>query len=169
MKRKLLAVLSAAVMLAAAFSLSAAAEGYPFWHSLLQKTPKEPTVSIRWAEDVQALPAEHEEYHAESDDPQTLVLLSTDGTVTDFQLLSLCFTGADNNGNLLFDETPVWSIDSLTPGRPLLASLVFYGDIPNNGISYIDPSGRRRTFAVGVSGMDGSAELIEYGPAVSSK
>lgn len=48
-----------------------------------------------------------------------------------------------------------------TPERPLEASLVFLGDIPNNGISFTDADGNVKYCAVDMSGMDGSLILWE--------
>ena len=43
-----------------------------------------------------------------------------------------------------------------------MVKTVFYGLIPNNGISYVDETGATRTFAVDMSGEDGSLYLWEF-------
>lgn len=43
-----------------------------------------------------------------------------------------------------------------------VAGLEFPGDMPSNGISYVDADGVTRNFAVDMSGMDGSLFLWEF-------
>ena len=38
----------------------------------------------------------------------------------------------------------------------------FFGDLPNNGVSYVGEDGATRNFAVNVSGEDGSLMLTEF-------
>ena len=47
----------------------------------------------------------------------------------------------------------------LMPDCPLVVQGVFYGSIPNWGVSYEDETGEVRTYSVAVSGMDGSIVL----------
>ena len=66
------------------------------------------------------------------------------------------------NDTLTYSARELYTLTSLTPERPLVVTMVFYGDTPNNGISYVDANGQVRRFALGQSGMDGSLYLNEF-------
>lgn len=44
----------------------------------------------------------------------------------------------------------------LNPGIPLVAGVVFYGDMTTYGLSFMDEGGNMRSFAFSISGKDGS-------------
>ncbi len=94
-------------------------------------------------------------------DSQVHVLFSTSETVTDFKLLSLTLEDSEN-GDFTFAAQEVYSLKELTPNQPLAAGLEFIGDIPNNGISYVDTDGVTRRYAVDMSGRDSSLFLWEF-------
>ena len=54
-----------------------------------------------------------------------------------------------------------YTLDELTPERPLAAKLTFAGDIPNNGVAFLDSAGTEHVYAVELSGKDGSLVLWE--------
>ena len=116
-------------------------------------------ISADYADDMGT--AEYDEYDLISGEFQTRVVFTTDSTVTDFSVLSLTYRDSDENGNITFDIQTLYTQGELTPERPLVAGLEFIGTIPNNGISYVDLDGTVRTFAVDMSGMDGSLFLWE--------
>ena len=45
------------------------------------------------------------------------------------------------------------------PDCPLVVQGVFYGSIPNWGVSYEDETGEIKAYSVSISGMDGSIVL----------
>lgn len=130
-------------------------------HDTSENSPEQTqcTITVEYADDV--VLGDHDEYNIGSDELQTLVLFSTNVTVTDFKVLSLFYSDSDENGGFIFDTQTLYTQDTLTPERPLEVGMVFIGDIPNNGISYVDPDGITRTYAVDMSGKDGSLILSE--------
>ena len=52
--------------------------------------------------------------------------------------------------------------ETLTPDKPLIVQLVFYGDMTTYGISYTDAQGNRHCHSISVSGKDGSLIFSEY-------
>lgn len=90
------------------------------------------------------------------------ILFTASGTVKDFRLLTLTLADADSEGKITFRTEEVYYQQALTPERPLLAYPSFYGDIPNNGVSFVDEQGNTRYFAISISGRDGSLELVEF-------
>ncbi|MBO7319057.1 MAG: hypothetical protein J6V06_03440 [Clostridia bacterium] len=92
----------------------------------------------------------------------TKLLFMAEGTVTDFNFLSLLITDVDENGNMTFDSQSLYSSDVLTEDKPLEVTLTFYGDTPAYGISYKDAQGITKNYTVTISGEDGSLILSEY-------
>ncbi len=118
------------------------------------------TVSVRFAESSLPADGQYETFTA-VESPQTRIMLSTNATVRDFKVLALTNGDVDEEGNMHFDVQELYTLDRLTADRPLVVSTTFYGLIPNNGISYMDETGATRTFAVDMSGEDGSLYLWE--------
>ena len=99
------------------------------------------------------------------------ILFTTDSRVTDFTLLDLFAEDFTETGAVIFSATPVEldeERDSLpsvmTPDTPVAVQLIFPGDLPAYGISYVDAGGNLRRFAIEVSGYDGSVLLEEAAP-----
>lgn len=92
---------------------------------------------------------------------QTGVVFKTDHTIRDFKVLALTFVDIVD-GKAKFDVKELHTFSRLTPEQPLLLTTTFYGDIPNNGISYVDHTGKTRQFSVSESGKDGSVVLTEF-------
>jgi len=56
----------------------------------------------------------------------------------------------------------LYALPALSPDKPLVTGVVFYGSMTTYGISFTDADGYARHFAVYTSGMDGSLILQEY-------
>ena len=82
--------------------------------------------------------------------------------VRDVQVLSLDMTGFDDDAGITFDTETVYKLDELNPDAPIRLSLTFYGDIPNNGISFVDEDGATHRYAVDMSGDTGALYLWEF-------
>lgn len=80
-------------------------------------------------------------------------------TLTDVRLISLLPEIGGYTEDFAYDSLP-----ALTPEKPLVAEVVFYGDFTTYGLSFLDESGARRYFAVYISGRNGAPVLQEYTP-----
>ncbi len=120
------------------------------------------TVSVLFADDSLPPEGKYDTFNTGTEPPQTRIVLSTSATVRDFKVLALTNGDADEQGDMHFDVRELRSFDRLTADRPLVVSTTFYGLIPNNGISYVDETGATRTFAIDMSGEDGSLYLWEF-------
>ncbi|MBQ3664883.1 MAG: hypothetical protein II919_02105 [Lachnospiraceae bacterium] len=98
---------------------------------------------------------------SDSEPAQSLVF-ETEETVTEFRILQLSLEDVDENGKPLFSYKELYLQEELTKEHPLCASVGFLGDLPNVGISYIDPAGNERFFAIEISGYDGSLIMTEF-------
>ncbi len=122
--------------------------------------PEPATIRACFAEEAGEL-GEHETFVADEGEWAVQVVFSTDKSVKDFRFLALAFEDVDEQGRLRFAETELLRLEELTPERSLMVTLVFYGDLPNNGISYVDADGTIRRFALSLSGEDGSLILSQ--------
>ena len=59
-------------------------------------------------------------------------------------------------------ERQIFSLKELNSGKPLVADLAFPGDMSMYGIRFTDSIGNKHTYAITISGMDGSLEIIPY-------
>ena len=123
--------------------------------------PQETTVHVDYAQDDYVNGAV-DEFNIPEDFAGVRVLFTTNKTVSDFKILHLTCETIDDDGNITFAVEETYSQPELTPDRPLVAGLEFPGDMPSNGISYVDADGVTRNFAVDMSGMDGSLFLWEF-------
>lgn len=122
----------------------------------------ESRVRAQWAKDAPAGIPVCGEFVASSSEPQAKILFSTDRAVKDFKVLALAFESVDENGKVSFAVKELYRLDQLTPEHPLAVVTTFFGDLPNNGVSYVGEDGATRNFAVNVSGEDGSLMLTEF-------
>ncbi len=120
-----------------------------------------PDIEGQWESDVKQL-GPHDTFTAAESDPQAGVVFSVSKPVKDFKVLSLQFKDFDNNGKPVFQVKELYTKPVLLPERKLLVRFVFFGSIPNNGISYKDQTGRTRCYSVSQSGMDGSLVFTEF-------
>ena len=102
-----------------------------------------------------------ERYCAEGAEDNVAVMFSSQSDISDFKVLSLEFADADEYGKVNYNKSAVYTLDELPAGKYLAVNMIFNGDIPNNGIAYIDGMGIERCFAVEISGEDGSVALLE--------
>lgn len=105
---------------------------------------------------------EFESFHIDADDTQTLVMFTTEKTVSDFTVLSLAFESIDDDGNITYDIAQSYSFDEFRQDTPIEVGMIFAGSIPTNGISYTDENGSTRRFSINISGYDGSLFLQEF-------
>lgn len=122
------------------------------------ETPEE-LVRVQEAEGAPAGFSGHDTFIADTTEPQVKVLFSTEKGARDFKVLAL--TLEDAGERITFSAKELYALDKLTPERPLVVGLTFYGSTPHYGISYADESGVTRSFAVDESGEDGSLYLWE--------
>ena len=117
-------------------------------------------VKVQFVEDYGAIGG-HDEFNLNDDEMTVKVVFSTESTVTDFRVLSISMQDYDDSDNFTFAAEELFTLAELTPERPLEAGLQFIGTIPNNGISFVDPDGNTKYYAVDMSGRDGSLFLWE--------
>ena len=122
---------------------------------------EESRVVAMFAEDAEAFD-EYAVFKVDESEYSTMILFIAEGTITDFNFLSLTVTDVDENGKMSFDKEILYTLDTMYENKPVEVTLTFYGDTPAYGISYKDASGATKNFTVTLSGEDGSVILSEY-------
>ncbi|MDI9471567.1 MAG: hypothetical protein GX260_01785 [Tissierellia bacterium] len=118
-------------------------------------------ITLYRAEDKLDAFTSYDEFTADATQPQTGVLFVTDVPIDNFQVLALTLESIDDSGVATFSTETLYTLERLTPKRPFVVNLTFYGPIPSYGISYLDRDGIERVYSIDMSGEDGSLYLTE--------
>lgn len=118
-------------------------------------------VKAQWADETLGAYTAYDAFTADTSDQRARVLFSTGDGVEDFRLLALELEDVSETGNMTFTSRELYQQDTLTPERPLMVEMTFYGDIPSYGIACVDASGAEHRFVLEISGEDGSLLLRE--------
>ncbi len=116
-------------------------------------------IRMQWAKEVQADLSDYDTFIVDTTESQSKIVFSAGKRVKDFKVLALSMADVDEDGKIRFTVKELYALDQLTPERPLVVGLTFYGDLPHYGISYVDENGITRQFAIQISGKDGSLLL----------
>ena len=95
------------------------------------------------------------------------ILFTTDSRVTNLSIWNLFVEDVEDDGAVICSGTLAgddcqW--DVMPPNMSIAVQLIFSGDLPAYGISYVDADGDLRRFIIEVSGYDGSLLLREADP-----
>lgn len=119
-----------------------------------------PDIEGQWEKDVKQL-GPHDTFVAGQGESYAGVVFSVNKPIKNFKVLSLHFKEFKNDKPVfLFKE--LYTKELFHPDRQLLVKFTFFGSIPNNGISYTDPTGKTRYYTVDASGKDGSLLFTEF-------
>ena len=127
-----------------------------------ERGPEAP-VQVHWTELWLQGITDYEKFVADDGEYATNVLFTAKRTVTDFELMRLTIQEIYEDGTVSYASKPIYSLDRLTPERPLVVCMTFPGDTPTYGISYVDESGdgMMHHLTVEISGEDGTLLLRE--------
>ena len=100
-------------------------------------------------------------YEASTSEYARKLVFFTPSEVSDFKFNSLTLSES-NDGETVFKEEELYSLDSLVMDKAVTITVEFPGDLPNYGISYKDAGGNVRRYAICESGFDGSIYLSGY-------
>ena len=119
-----------------------------------------PDIEGQWERDVNQL-GPHDVFVAGQGESNAGVVFSVNHPIKNFKVLSLHFKEFKND-KPVFLYKELYTKDVFRPDRQLLVKFTFFGSIPNNGISYTDPTGKTRYYTVDASGKDGSLYFTEF-------
>lgn len=112
--------------------------------------------------DGQNYPNKYIEFIHEGGDNQAKVVFKPSTVLYEFKILDLSLEDVSEDGEMQFSSKKVFETAELSPEKPLIAELPFFGSIPNIGIEYTDKSGVTKRFSLYESGYDGSLKLSEF-------
>lgn len=118
-----------------------------------------PEIRVNWAgTEVESYENLHE-FVLDRNESSVRLLFTANKTVKDFKFLNLEVLDTSQDGKMKYKIKEVYELEKLTPQKPFLATVVYYGDLTTYGISYHDDSGDKVVYAVSVSGEDGEISL----------
>ena len=112
---------------------------------------KNATVIIDYADDTL-----YDEVSFAEDGANYDLIFFTDATVKDFTLLEM------DESEVLQISDALWSIDELTPEKPVIVSTWLNDATISRGISYTDQNGKEHVFSIVLSMKDDSLSLVEF-------
>lgn len=118
-------------------------------------------VNAKWADDYPLETVDYEMFVADDGDTAAEIIFMSEQGVTDFELMSLTIHEVYDDGTVSYSAEPIYTLDVLTPVRPLVVRMTFPGDIPTYGISYVDEDGAIHRLTLEISGKDGTLLLKE--------
>ncbi len=92
---------------------------------------------------------------ADTSEYMTRIAFRATETLTDVSFYSIVFTETFDKGEELY------TLPKLTPDKPLVADVLFAGDMSMFGISFTDPGGKVHSYILSVSGRNGTLVLTE--------
>lgn len=122
---------------------------------------EEVPVQIQWGEKIVPELDNYEEFVVDEGEYAVPVLFTASRTVTNFELMRLTVSEVYDDGTVFYATSPIHFMECLTSDCPLVVYIVFPGDTPAYGISYVDESDVTHRFAIEISGEDGSILLRE--------
>lgn len=100
-------------------------------------------------------------YTIKSNTFKTKVFFVPSNSVKDFKLYGLTYKSMDDKGKVKYDKKVLFSVNTLTAQKPLLADVEPSETVPTTGISFVDNKGKTQKYVLHESGEDGSLLLYD--------
>lgn len=128
-------------------------------------TKGSPDVAIALAGD--NLPENYERYDVNKSEFCSDVLLTAEVPISKFKVVALEYRESKDSEYKFNITKELFSLDALTPQKPLLLHLELPETIPNVGITYVDRNGANKLYYISASGADGSPLLTDIATLTS--
>ncbi|MBE6988726.1 MAG: hypothetical protein E7432_08155 [Ruminococcaceae bacterium] len=115
--------------------------------SLQEEYSNSPIVISHIYEDI----GEYEEYIADDSEFTEKIAFVANEKLTDVRFLSLTHDGIN-----IVEDKVLYEINELTPDKPFILGIVFYGDMTTYGVSFKDENGVNLLYSIYTSGRNGS-------------
>lgn len=106
-------------------------------------------------------PDTFDEFIADDSEFQVKVVFTADEPVEDFQLVTICLQEMPGDEIAFRQDEVLYQMEQLSPQRPLVVGMVFAGDTPNMGVTFVDQEGQTQQATINMSGKDGSLFLMQ--------
>ena len=93
------------------------------------------------------------------DESMATVVLTVDQPLMDLCILAIEWSDMPDDGKPTFYAAPVTSWGAVEPGQTISVTLEFIGEMPCNGVAYVDEDGQAHYYVLDTSGNDGSLYL----------
>lgn len=120
-------------------------------------------VTAEYLQDTALVDGEYDWVIVDDTEPLDVAFMTQEG-VQNFRVWSLLLQDVTEMGEPVFEVTELYAYGTLTSENPIVVTLTDYGTVPAYGVSFVDPDGVERFYSIGISGMDGSLELLEFVP-----
>ena len=122
----------------------------------LREWNERPTPVTASFADAQTLAGAHHLYTEQESEYMVLLAFRAHEVLTNVRLEAL------QAAEYAYDASTLCTLETMTPEEPLVAGVIFYGDMTAYGISFTDANGIERHFAAYISGRNGMLVLEEY-------
>jgi beta-lactamase regulating signal transducer with metallopeptidase domain len=123
------------------------------------EAPNHIPITVEFAEEPLLQSGNYHEFIADNSEYMTKLAFRSGEVLRNVRFSLLQFDGSAN-GTL----EELYALPELTPEKPLVTGVVFYGDMTTYVISFTDGSGKECSFAVYMSARNGALTLEEYRP-----
>ncbi|MBQ7534977.1 MAG: hypothetical protein IJT43_05080 [Stomatobaculum sp.] len=117
-------------------------------------------LKVDYAENGLAAYSACDEFTADAGDPAVKAMFTAEKTLKNLKFHKLYMKDVSNEGKVTWLTDEIYRQEEITPERPLVVTLVFYGDTPGYAVSYTAEDGTEQYFGLDMSGMDGSLYLF---------
>ena len=105
---------------------------------------------------------DYDEFVLEEDDYAGPIVYAASKNVKNFKIYKISsIDEKEDSDDFTYTGYEVYSADKLSSKKPLLVTMLFYGDMPEYGFSYDDSDGNTRFFLTELGGKDGSIVVVE--------
>ncbi len=104
---------------------------------------------------------DYDEFVLEEDDYAGPIVYAASKNVKNFKIYKISsIDEKEDSDDFTYTGYEVYSADKLSSKKPLLVTMLFYGDMPEYGFSYDDSEGNTRFFLTELGGKDGSIVVV---------
>lgn len=100
-------------------------------------------------------------YNEFTDGNNERIVFWSEKSISNFKFIEIGYE-VEGSDFSYFQSGVLYSIDTLSPEKPVVINTIISEGIPNRGISYMDGSGNERYFYITWSGFDDSLSLTEF-------
>lgn len=130
--------------------------------TVIDETEGELPVYIDYApQSLLSQPDTYDEWIVDDSEYQVKVVFTAQETVQDFQLVTICLQEMPGDDVAFRQDEVLYQASQLSPQRPLVVGMMFAGDTPNMGVTFVDQEGHTHQASINMSGKDGSLLLMQ--------
>ena len=123
---------------------------------------KEFGVTAQWEEDLQDDLEDVKEISVSDSDYTARVVFTANETIKNVRIFLLTYQNSDGEGQTAYEMEEMYSVNEMAAGEKLIVRMDCFGSVPDNGISFVDEKGVKKSYLVNVRDEDGALFLTEF-------